>query len=107
MNPKTFGYFILILMLISFSAISLGLCVSAAAPNVETANAVGPIILVIGILFGGFYISVGSLPIVANWIPYISILRWGFEALCINEYTGLKFNCQGAKSNASCITTGK
>ena len=63
-------------MTISFSAISLGLAVSALVPTVDAANALAPILLVIGILFGGFYISVKDLPIVANWIPYMSILRW-------------------------------
>jgi hypothetical protein len=35
--------------------------------------------MVIGILFGGFYINIDSLPIVANWIPYFSIFRWTFQ----------------------------
>lgn len=64
-----------------------------------------------GILFGGFYISVGNLPIVANWIPYFSFLRWGFEALTINEFEGLTFKCNNDQSVATgtsgCIKTGE
>jgi len=37
---------------------------------------------------GGFYIAVDQLPIVANWIPYLSIFKWGYEALMINEFKG-------------------
>jgi len=67
----------------------------------------------LGILFGGFYISVGNLPVVANWIPYLTFLRWGFQALTINEYRGLTFTCNndiGAAQNndtTSCILTGE
>jgi hypothetical protein len=68
---------------------------------------------ILGILFGGFYISVGNLPIVANWIPYLTFLRWGYEALTINEYRGLTFTCNdnlGVTQNndtSSCILTGE
>ena len=96
LRPAGFGYFILIVMFEAIVAISLGLGISAAAPSVEFANAFGPILMIIGILFGGFYIDIGSLPIVANWIPYFSMFRWTFEALCVNEYTGLTFTCDGA-----------
>lgn len=45
----------------------------------EAANAIGPPLMIIGILFAGFYIKIGSLPIVANWVPYFSLFRWTFE----------------------------
>lgn len=28
-----------------------------------------------------------------SWIQWISIYKWGYEALCINEYTGLVLHC--------------
>jgi hypothetical protein len=59
------------------------------------------------VLFGGFYINVDALPIVANWIPYLSFVRWSFEALVINEFVGLEFSCRDAASLQSCITTGE
>lgn len=63
--------------------------------------------VIIGVLFGGFYISVKSLPIVSDWIPYISVVRWTFQALCINEFRGLTFTCYDAASPQSCIHTGE
>jgi ABC-type multidrug transport system ATPase subunit len=106
LRPAGFGYFILIVMFEAIVAISLGLGISALAPSVEAANAFGPILMVIGILFGGFYLNVGSLPIVANWIPYFSIFYWTFQALAVNEYTGLTFTCDDAKGG-SCLATGE
>eukprot|EP01035_Chromulina_nebulosa_P027369 gene27369-35996_t len=53
---------------------NIGLAISAFAPTVDVANAIGPPMVIVGILFGGFYISVDSLPVVAEWIPYLSML---------------------------------
>jgi hypothetical protein len=91
--------------MVNFTAVIYGMAVSAIAPNVEAASAIATPLLIIGILFGGFYISVGNLPIVANWVPYFSFPRWGFEALTINEYKGLTFSCK--QSNSTCILTGE
>ena len=106
LNPNTFGYFLLILMLSVTLAISLGLWVSSFAPSPEAASVMGPPLLIIGLLFGGYYINVDSLPIVANWIPYLSFMRWTFQALIVNEFTGLSFDCSGVADDA-CTKTGE
>jgi hypothetical protein len=36
-------------------------------PNVEAANALGPPILILLVLLGGFYINVNSLPLGSRW----------------------------------------
>ena len=54
-NGDRFVLFFLIVMLESVAAVALGLAISSFSPNVETANALGPPLLVIGILFGGYY----------------------------------------------------
>ena len=84
LNPNTFGYFLLIMMLEALTAVSLGLAVSALMPSLDSALAVGPPAMLIGVLFGGFYINVDSLPIVANWIPYLSFLKWTFQVKMID-----------------------
>ncbi len=93
-------------MLLGVTAVSLGLAVSALVPNVEAANALGPPMVIIALIFGGFYINLSSLPIVANWIPYFSLIRWAFEALCINEFKGETFSCSGGNGEA-CESTGE
>ena len=52
----------------------------------EAANAIGPPLMIIGILFAGFYIKIGSLPIVADWVPYFSLFRWSFEVRLSHYY---------------------
>lgn len=105
LNPDTFGEFILICLFINFAVILLGLAISAFAPNADAAAAMGPPFLIIGILFGGFYVKIDTLPIVLNWIPYISVFQWGFRGLCVNEFAGETFSCD--TSPDQCMTKGE
>lgn len=104
LNPHTFGPFLGILLLHSLAALSLGLLVSALSPTVEVANVVGPPVIIVLILFSGYYINIGSLPIVANLVPYISFIKWTFEAFNVNEFVGETFSCQGT---GGCYRTGE
>jgi len=106
LNPTTFGYYILIFMMYTLVIVALGLGIGAFAPSVDAASAMSAPFLVIGILFGGFYIQVDEIPIVLNWFPYISPLRWAFEALCINEFQEMTFSCDNTPAD-QCITTGE
>ena len=86
--------------------ISLGLVISAIAPNSDAASALSAPFLIIGILFGGFYIRVSSLPIILDWIPYISSFRWTYQALAINEFKGQRFSCN-LTPTTQCLYTGE
>jgi ABC-type multidrug transport system permease subunit len=44
-------------------------------------------------LFGGLYINVGNIPPWFVWIYYISMFHYGYEALIINEFQGVTFEC--------------
>ncbi len=106
MNFDTFGYFILICLFANFTCILLGLAISAFTPTVEGANALGPSFMIIGIIFGGFYIRVDSLPLILEWIPYISLFQWSYRSLITNEFKGLEFTC-GSVDTSKCILTGE
>mmetsp|Transcript_2494 Transcript_2494/g.5221 ORF Transcript_2494/g.5221 Transcript_2494/m.5221 type:complete len:152 (-) Transcript_2494:231-686(-) len=41
----------------------------------------------------GLFIQLDSIPVYFRWIQYLSLWRYGFEALAINEFTGLNFTC--------------
>ena len=105
-NPSRFFLFILIMMYTVVTGVAIGLAVGAGAGSVDAALAIGMPLLITSILFGGYYITISSLPIVLNWFTYISIARWAFEALCINEFDGLTFTCDNVGS-ANCIATGQ
>ena len=35
-------------------------------------------------------LSVVNTPAYLSWVPSVSLIRWAYEALCINEFTGLE-----------------
>ncbi len=108
LNPGAGNFFVFLgaLMLEASTAIALGLVVSAAAPTVEAAIDFGPLTLIISLLFGGFFINLQSLPVVAEWLPNLSFLRWTFGSLAVNEFKGETFTCEYANVTM-CQTTGE
>lgn len=89
-----FGTFSSIVTVESFAASAMGLTVGAMAPTTEAAMALGPSLMTVFLVFGGYYVNSENTPTVFRWIPRISLIRWAFQALCINEFKGLKFEQQ-------------
>lgn len=84
--------FVGLITLESFTSASWGLLIGSLVPSPEAAVAIGPSSFVIFIVFGGLYVSEANVPGWLSWIPRISIIKHAFEGLCINEFTGLKFD---------------
>ncbi|XP_057486518.1 ABC transporter G family member 7-like isoform X2 [Actinidia eriantha] len=72
----------------------MGLTVGAMVPTTEAALAVGPSLMTVFIVFGGYYVNPENTPIIFRWIPRVSLIRWAFQGLCINEFSGLQFDHQ-------------
>lgn len=89
-----FGQFCGIVTVESFAASAMGLTVGAMVPTPEAAMAVGPSLMTVFIVFGGYYVNAENTPIIFQWIPRISLIRWAFQGLCINEFSGLEFDHQ-------------
>ncbi|KAG9139257.1 hypothetical protein Leryth_011265 [Lithospermum erythrorhizon] len=93
--PK-FGNFCAIVTVESFAASAMGLTVGAMVPTTEAAMALGPSLMTVFIVFGGYYVNAENTPIIFRWIPRGSLIRWAFQGLCINEFRGLKFDHQNS-----------
>uniref|UniRef100_A0ACD5TRZ8 Uncharacterized protein n=1 Tax=Avena sativa TaxID=4498 RepID=A0ACD5TRZ8_AVESA len=78
----------------SFAASAMGLTVGAIAPTTEAAMALGPSLMTVFIVFGGYYVNADNTPIIFRWIPKASLIRWAFQGLSINEFKGLQFEQQ-------------
>ncbi|EEF35762.1 abc transporter, putative [Ricinus communis] len=98
-----FGKFCGIVTAESFAASAMGLTVGAMVPTTEAAMALGPSLMTVFIVFGGYYVNSDNTPIIFRWIPNVSLIRWAFQGLCINEFRGLKFDHQ----NSFDIETGE
>ena len=92
-----FGRFIGLLATHGLASEATGLVVGAISPNSDVALALFPAILVLNIIFDGKNISDESVPRLLRWIPKISLIRWGFEGLCLNEFEGLEFETSGPR----------
>lgn len=71
-----FGQFCGIVTVESFAASAMGLTVGAMVPTPEAAMAVGPSLMTVFIVFGGYYVNAENTPIIFQWIPRISLIRW-------------------------------
>jgi hypothetical protein len=60
----------------SFAASAMGLTVGAMAPTTEAAMALGPSLMTVFIVFGGYYVNPDNTPVIFCWIPRISLIRW-------------------------------
>ncbi|WOL02861.1 ABC transporter G family member 7 [Canna indica] len=89
-----FAKFCGIMTVESFAASAMGLTVGAMVPSTEAAMAVGPSFMTVFIVFGGYYVNAKNTPLVFQWIPRVSLIRWAFQGLCINEFKGLQFEQQ-------------
>ncbi|XP_057961820.1 ABC transporter G family member 7 [Malania oleifera] len=89
-----FGKFCGIVTAESFAASAMGLTVGSMVPTTEAAMALGPSLMTVFIVFGGSYVNADNTPIVFRWIPRVSLIKWAFQGLCINEFSGLHFDHQ-------------
>jgi len=92
-EPQRFLIFLCAIALVAFCAQGVGLCISAFISDFEAASAIAPPVLIVMMLFGGFYISADSLPVGAQWVKYISMHYWGFGILIKNEFEGTTIGC--------------
>jgi len=81
---------VIIIILVSQAAIGMGYMSSCLSPNLAVALAVGPTIFIPLMNFGGFYQNAGSIPVWLDWMKYISLWFYGFEALSINQWKNVE-----------------
>ena len=91
-------------MLEGFASGALGLMLGAIAPTTDVALAMFPPLLVLMIVFNGFNIAEENAPRALALLPKLSFIRWASEGLAVNEFTGLKFSCDGPRRGPCCET---
>jgi len=90
---SSFFLFIFGVVLTSMTAGSMGIMLGCMFPNAEVAVSLAPIVIIPFMLFAGFYVSLSSIPVWLSWIQYISIFKWGLQALFVNEFYNESFTC--------------
>jgi len=95
----------IICMATYLTASSFGLLIGSFAPSLMVAQAMAMPVMLIFILFSGFYANNAVIPAALSWIQYISPVRWMFAALLKIQLTGIVFECNRGPDN--CIRTGE
>jgi len=101
-----YGTFVCIMAMVTLISANIGIILSCVFPSLEAASALAPLVNVVFLLYGGFYINSNSIPEGAMWIYWISFHRYAFEAAVKNEFTGLTFACD-SDVGQQCFKTGE
>ncbi|KAK3819675.1 MAG: hypothetical protein J3Q66DRAFT_311391 [Benniella sp.] len=98
---ETFFKFMLILVLFNVATSMFCLVIAAAVRTTGVASLASSIVMLFMMLFGGFMINSGNIPAALTWIQYLSMFKYGFEALAVNEIATSKLidNIQGVAFN--------
>ena len=103
--PSAGAFFTFVGTTVAMNLCSIGVgFFCGAIASIEAAATIGQVLVALMILFSGFFIHVESLPVWLKWLTNLSIIHWGFQAYCINEFQNIdEFECD---PNISCIKTG-
>uniref|UniRef100_A0AAR2L8S0 ABC transporter domain-containing protein n=1 Tax=Pygocentrus nattereri TaxID=42514 RepID=A0AAR2L8S0_PYGNA len=93
LKPEVEAFFLycVTMSMVSLSAVSLAFLVSASVGSFAMANIFIALPFVFMMVFGGFLVNLNSMLSGMSWLKWISIFRYGFNALAINELKGLVF----------------
>jgi ATP-binding cassette, subfamily G (WHITE), eye pigment precursor transporter len=81
-----FFEFLLFILLTTNAAISLGYVISALAKSVSVAMALGPLVLMPIIIFGGLLINIDSIPDYFKWLSVFSFIQYGYSVSHFYRY---------------------
>ncbi|KAA0175925.1 hypothetical protein FNF27_02646 [Cafeteria roenbergensis] len=105
-DPEKFGIFILNVVLMMLTGASLLAFCSSLARTLAEANGIGTLILMLVMIFNGFFIAEENTPIFLRWISQISFLKFGLEVAMVNELSGLTIECSPHELALGCLTSG-
>ncbi|XP_039247846.2 broad substrate specificity ATP-binding cassette transporter ABCG2-like [Styela clava] len=91
LDAGKFFFFVLALVITAMAASSLAFLVSASVRIFALANILVAVPYLLMMMFGGFLANTTTLLDWLEWIKWVSIFRYGINALTINEMSGLVF----------------
>ncbi|KAM0052444.1 putative ABC transporter, AAA+ ATPase domain, ABC-2 type transporter [Helianthus debilis subsp. tardiflorus] len=92
-NVLAFSWFLLLIWLILYTANSVVVCFSALVPNFIVGNSVISGVMGSFFLFSGYFVSKQGMPKYWIFMHYISLFKYPFEGLLMNEFSGGEGKC--------------
>ncbi|KAK9540518.1 hypothetical protein VZT92_002965 [Zoarces viviparus] len=109
-----FFIFTLTVTLVGYTAMTMTMAISADQSIVAVANIYMTITFVFMMIFSGLLVNLPTIDDWLAWLRFFSIPRYGFAALQINEFVGLKFcdeaviqNTNSSMSTVNMMCTGE
>ncbi|KAM6220509.1 broad substrate specificity ATP-binding cassette transporter ABCG2 [Rhynchocyon petersi] len=113
LKPTAEAFFTMMftLIMVAYSASSMGLAIAAGQSVVSVATLLMTISFVFMMMFSGLLVNLTTIVPWLSWLQYFSIPRYGYGALQHNEFLGLNF-CPGLNvtANSTCgyaVCTGE
>merc|ERR1712098_6869 len=96
-------FFFFVLGMIS---VSVCFAISSKVRVFAVANLCVALSYVFFMVFAGVLMNLDSIPVYFRWLEYLSIFKYGQQALLVNELEGLEFTCDsGDESEAGARST--
>jgi ABC-type multidrug transport system permease subunit len=109
-NVGTFFWMLFTLILIYNASSGYSLIISASFSDKQLAVTLTPVLIIPFMLFAGFFVSASSIPVFLKEFEYLSIFKYGFQALMLLEFTNNKnYPCSVGTdfSKCSCVFNPK
>ncbi|KAJ7327149.1 hypothetical protein JRQ81_016908 [Phrynocephalus forsythii] len=106
-KPTASAFFTMMatIILVAYAASSMALAIATGQNVTSVANLIINICFVFMIVFSGLLVNLPTISPWLLWLQYVSIPRYGLNALQINEFTGLNFCEKGTDEvNVTCLS---
>ena len=102
-TAEAYFVFITAFALCILVAQSLGLALSCAIPDVQVSLIVAPMVILMLMILGGFYVTFSNMPVFIRWLSWCSQARFGFTAMVVNEF---REGCSSVRPRGTTRGTG-
>ena len=85
-NAESFLLFLVTLILIYNASSGYSLIISATFSDKQLAVTLTPVLIIPFMLFAGFFVSSDNIPVFLKEFEYLSIFKYGYEALMHNQF---------------------
>ena len=92
---QSFLAFVLTMVVLANCSVSVGTLISSMTKHEAVAMALAPLFLMPMALFAGLLLDLDNIPGFLRWIDFISIIKYGYQMLIINEYDDKEMSCTG------------
>jgi len=96
-----------IVLLVTQVVLSVGYLLSCVSPNVDVALGIAPVVIIPFMLFGGFFLNSDSVPVWLSWLKWISWFIYSYEALLVNQWSGVQDIACNTDLASPCVSTGE